>query len=663
MGLKIFPDTSRTAVYAFLGVPYAEPPIGELRFAPPVPHKGWNRTLQARSMRPLCPQPSNSIYDEIVDGTLPRGSIVNEDCLYLNIWVSETANAVMKAVLVVITGEEMIYDWSQNRLSGVDLALENVIVVSVQYRNNIFGWLAIDDGALAGNLGLQDQRLALLWIQHNIQNFGGNPNGIILLGHGTGGAPCALAHTLLNPFGDQKLITKLILMSGGDFSGTLSTGKSVVEASNIMVSKLGCQFEKPSRKITHCLRQKSISDLLNAFESIYDHRNGSFHIGPILSASYEDLIRNRTISFPLPPILIGITSNEGSFVEQRWLNLAREGYRSFRDYVNYTVVRSILRRFNAHIRDKVRFAINWFYFSGEANESVKHLLYSMQRLISEFFYEMPFYRLLKILTTKEQDTTITTSVFAYVFDVTKSMDMRGKVNYFGGASHSSDLLLLLGPSMFQQVSRRRLSAEEDYISRNFRKVIINFITSGSDTSTLYFKSNKCFSYTMENPFICSFNEAENGIQSGTKGYYFSDFLRNSNEIDKILQNVEISDKSLSRGNRKYTGRNNDDERGFYAKNQTEYGYVMHLKRVYHFWQIFVQNIPFYGTENDYDNINAPSGQQKLLKEAAADAARYRKGFFALMILVVLLLGVLAMCVYILHRDQIRERTQASVSRL
>nr|XP_014090234.2 liver carboxylesterase 1 [Bactrocera oleae] len=614
------------------------------------------------SMRPLCPQPLDTIYDEVADGSLPRETIMDEDCLYLNIWVSESENTGKKSVLVLITGEEMVYDWSQNRVSGVDLALEDVVVVSIQYRSNIFGWIAMDNEVLTGNLGLQDQHLALLWIQSNIQHFGGDPNQITLLGHGTSGAPCAIAHAVMGRTAEENIFSKLIIMSSGDLAASLRSREDVMKASKVLVEKLGCQFEKPSSQLRYCLRQKSIGDLLNAFESIYDHRNGTLHIGPILPVAYDDLLRNQTIARSLGPILIGITSNEGSFLEQRWLNLARESYQSIRDYVDYTVVPCILRNFDTQIRNKVKYAINWFYFSGEASVSTKHFLYTLQRLISEYFYELPFYRLLNLLTSK--DYGIVTPVFAYVFDASKSMDFRGKVNLFGGAPHSADLLLLLGPSVFQQVSRRRLSMEESRLSRQFRNHLITFIKSRRDIYSLSFKPNEWLPYTAENQLIYNIGKTDKGVQSEASTSYLSDFEKNSVDIEKLLRNdKDTIDNAFLRINRNNRGRSDNNQATAYPANQTNYGYVLHLKRVYNFWQIFILNIHNYGEQRDYDGSNIPFGQQNLLKEATADAARYRKGFFALIVIVVFLLSILTLCVYILNRDQMRENTHISVSRL
>lgn len=114
--LKVFPESSRTAVYSFLGIPYAQPPIGALRFAvryhsfhalwvhilmsellcvlaqPPKPHGGWNRTLYARNYQAICPQPEQNMYEESSSG-YPFQSRMSENCLFLNVWTPEVRSA------------------------------------------------------------------------------------------------------------------------------------------------------------------------------------------------------------------------------------------------------------------------------------------------------------------------------------------------------------------------------------------------------------------------------------------------------------------------------------------------------------------------------------------------------------------------------------------
>jgi carboxylesterase type B len=100
-------------------------------------------------------------------------------------------------VVIVITGEET-YDWSSNRISGLDLAAEGMIVITIQYRTNVFGWLSLDNNLSPGNLGLMDQLMAFEWIDENIPKFGGDMNNVTLLGHGPLGVYNSFYH-LLSP--------------------------------------------------------------------------------------------------------------------------------------------------------------------------------------------------------------------------------------------------------------------------------------------------------------------------------------------------------------------------------------------------------------------------------------------------------------------------------
>lgn len=179
-------------------------------------------------------------------------------------------------MLAIVTGEEQSFDWAQNRPTGLDLAAEGIVVVSIQSRMNVFGWLSLHNVDAPGNLGLLDQRMALGWIEQNIHKFGGDKRKITLLGHGTSGATNAMIH--LTNAKTASMLTRMILMSGSVYStyafqaGNSSRGfDDIVDPSMAIVKKLAC--DSAQHKYTlDCLRQKSVADLLKAFEHIYQVR-------------------------------------------------------------------------------------------------------------------------------------------------------------------------------------------------------------------------------------------------------------------------------------------------------------------------------------------------------------------------------------------------------
>lgn len=166
----------------FLGIPYAEPPVGTLRFRPTVPKASWHpRQLLAREFSPECLQSELFSPDVYI--------LKDEDCLYLNIWqpVDTRSNQGLYPVMVWIYGGAFMHGGTTRpEYWGDKLAKKGVIVVSLNYRVGSLGFLVSVSDGLFGNYGLDDQRTALRWIKHNIRAFGGDPNRITLFGESAG---------------------------------------------------------------------------------------------------------------------------------------------------------------------------------------------------------------------------------------------------------------------------------------------------------------------------------------------------------------------------------------------------------------------------------------------------------------------------------------------
>ena len=161
-------------VRAFLGIPYAQPPVGTLRWKPPMPAAKWKGVRQATEFGSHCMQPT--IYKDMIF----RDPGISEDCLTLNVWTT-AANAKAKLpVMVWIFGGGFIAGGtSERRQDGTNLAKNGVVVVSMNYRLGIFGFFAHPDltaespHKASGNYGLMDQTAALKWVHDNIAAFRG----------------------------------------------------------------------------------------------------------------------------------------------------------------------------------------------------------------------------------------------------------------------------------------------------------------------------------------------------------------------------------------------------------------------------------------------------------------------------------------------------------
>ncbi|XP_063038734.1 LOW QUALITY PROTEIN: acetylcholinesterase-like [Melospiza melodia melodia] len=200
---------------AFLGIPYAEPPVGPLRFAPPRPARPWGGVLDALSHPHACFQPVDTMFPGFGGSEMwnPNREM-SEDCLYLNIWAPAPRPETPAPVLVWIYGGGFYSGAaSLDVYDGRFLAAaEGVLVVSMNYRVGALGFLALPGHPEApGNVGLLDQRLALRWVQANIAAFGGDPGAVTLFGESAGAASAGL-HLLSG--GSRGLFRRAVLQSG-----------------------------------------------------------------------------------------------------------------------------------------------------------------------------------------------------------------------------------------------------------------------------------------------------------------------------------------------------------------------------------------------------------------------------------------------------------------
>ena len=170
----------------FRGIPYAAPPMGDLRWREPLPGASWKGVRKATEFGPRCVQ--GPIFDDMVFRDQP-----SEDCLYLNVWTPARSGAEKLPVMVWIHGGGFqAGSASEPRQDGGRLARRGVVVVSLNYRLGVFGFLAhpalTKESArgASGNYGLMDQVAALQWISGNIARFGGDPANVTVFGHSAG---------------------------------------------------------------------------------------------------------------------------------------------------------------------------------------------------------------------------------------------------------------------------------------------------------------------------------------------------------------------------------------------------------------------------------------------------------------------------------------------
>lgn len=205
-------------IQKFLGVPYGQPPVGPLRFRPSLPIvNNADAVIDTSNFRASCMQPPHlrQVIYKPLHADLNE-SFVSEDCLYLNVYVPENENSDnKKAVMVWLPGEGFSFGYA-NQYDGSYLAVHgDVIVVTVNYRLSVFGFLSTGDNQAPGNIGLMDQMLALRWLKNNVGKFGGDPDNITVFGRLTGSI--SISALMASPYlarSGKPLFNRAVLQSG-----------------------------------------------------------------------------------------------------------------------------------------------------------------------------------------------------------------------------------------------------------------------------------------------------------------------------------------------------------------------------------------------------------------------------------------------------------------
>ena len=288
-------------VRAFKGIPYAAPPIGPLRFKPPRPPATWNGTRDAIAFGSECIQAA------------PAGAAMSEDCLTLNVWTPRPANSDLPVMVYIFGGGFAGGSSSQPVFDGTALARHGVVVVTLNYRLNVFGFLAHPELSAespmhtSGNYGMLDIVSALRWVQDNARSFGGDPGNVTIMGESAGAGAVS---ALLSMPQTKRLYVRAIMESAPVFRKQLNrsqaeaAGKALAGSDSIAALRAMPVLDILKRMPV--LDPDSRSDVAITFGPIADGI-----VLPDEVAAYAARKQN------IVPIIVGNNADEGAFFAAR----------------------------------------------------------------------------------------------------------------------------------------------------------------------------------------------------------------------------------------------------------------------------------------------------------------------------------------------------------
>ncbi|XP_067118597.1 neuroligin-4, X-linked-like isoform X1 [Centruroides vittatus] len=467
------------SVEVFLGVPYASAPVGSLRFMPPVTPPHWKGVKNADQFGSVCPQRLPDITNETEAlRRMPSGRLqylrrllpylVNqsEDCLYLNIYAPAVVGRepIRLPVMVYIHGES--YEWnSGNPYDGSVLAsFGSVVVVTINYRLGVLGFLPALDGSSRGNYGLMDQVAALHWIQENIGEFGGDANNVTIFGQGYGAACVNLL--MISPMA-KGLFQRAIMQSGSALS-PWAIAKEPLLYTHRLAEQLHCPTHE-KLALLDCLRHRSVSDIMKVSLAIPDYLTafGPTVDGVVIPNEPLLIMEDAKSLFANYDLLLGVNRVEAYF--QFSSKEAKNGIESNRrDRMLRTLVRNV---FSYHLQQTFLTIVNEYT---DWTRSVPHPISTLEATADALGDALIVAPVIKV---GNLHSFITTPTYLYVFNYKTE---EGDYRYGFGCIHGEELPYVFGSPLIGTMTHfpQNYTENEVSLSETIMSYWLNFAKYG-----------------------------------------------------------------------------------------------------------------------------------------------------------------------------------------
>ncbi|XP_029641594.1 cholinesterase 2-like isoform X3 [Octopus sinensis] len=452
----------------FLGIPFAKPPVGNLRFKRPEPIERWSGIKETKKHVSSCIQLVEA-FDHIEGAdSFKVNTNISEDCLYLNIWAPTEARKSHSnlATMIWIYGGALVSGTSTlDAYDGRFLAAsQKIIVASLNYRVGPFGFLSLNDERAPGNMGLLDQTLAISWIRDNIASFGGDPDKLTLFGQSAGAI--SVSFHVMSPI-SRKIFRNAIIMSGiatTDWSVRSKEGN--IERAKEMAAFLKCPTEN-DKVMLDCFLNADANNI--SMGQYYNFKNiTEFPFAPIIDNYFlqekpKEIVQNKKMK---KDVMIGFLKNEGSLM----ILIRYPEY--FAPNTNVPVNKSVAHKMMRNLIEPKQLnslqleSISHLYGSHvDTSSETEKYRYILDQVAGDIMFKCPTINFSKEFSTYS-------NVYMYSFEY------RPKVMPWPewmGVIHGSDVYFAFS----QLLSDEKYSPEVKFVSKMLSSYFANFSKSGN----------------------------------------------------------------------------------------------------------------------------------------------------------------------------------------
>jgi len=457
---------------SFQGLPFAAPPLGDLRFRKPVDPDPWTDVLDLSSRNEkMC------IQEDHFNGQPIAGQ---EDCLFLNVYVPLVENQSNSESEIPLPVMVWIYGGGFDSGSGTwsdygpqkFMETQNVVLVTINYRLGVLGWLTLDTDNVEGNQGLYDMVAGLQWVQDNIENFGGDPSQVTIFGESAGS--WASSYLMVSPLA-KGLFSRAILQSGAwtHPNTPLISKDEAIKVGEYGAEKINC-LKEDSLETLQCLQNVDVSTLIKLWQNSFFRPPSVVIDGKIISEHPQDTISSGNLN--AKEIIFGANKDEGLLHTGSFL-VDQSLYAATREYFDIIGPVAIFgKRFQENVTDiteqdiEQAYQVLEYYVGDLENINEEHFENITSMFTHEYFYCTHSF--------SEMLTEHGVTVFQYLFTykgVNGYLDFLGVDSQQYGVCHSDELYLMWNPYWFENYS---LNEEDMAMGHKIVKYWVNFASTG-----------------------------------------------------------------------------------------------------------------------------------------------------------------------------------------